>query len=436
MMPVVASLLSALLALSIASAPCAVALAAPPASSEEMSLAVGENRTLSAEDVKSYSEGTPGIAEVRLTPNARQFVIVGKKPGSTTLLLIKKDDSELTLAINVFARAIQSVQDELNQLLDGTVGVRMRRVGSRFFIEGGVSSQAELDRIRHIAGLYEGQVESLVVLGGAAADRKINVRVDVYFVQYEKSKLMRAGINWPGSIGGAVIKSTFAFDFLANTTTQAIASIVDQPLPGLDLASNHGYAKVLKHATVIAANGSEATFQSGGSQNYPVNSGFSASIERITFGTEIKVLPRFDPSNREIEVKVDVDVSDLVPPVGDTVIPGQSTSNLTTLVSLKLGESLVLSGIRTQNERMSTSGLPWLSEIPVLGALFGSTGDEASEVEGAIFVVPGVVESVPQRAAEIIQRVLREYDAFEGDMDEVQPADLVPGYSASGREAG
>jgi pilus assembly protein CpaC len=409
-------------------------LAAPAAAGEEMNLAVGENRTVPAENVKSYSEGAPGVAEVRLTPNGKQFVIVGKKPGSTTLLLILKDDREVMWTINVFPIPLQRVEDELNQLLRSSVGVRMRRVGARFFIEGGVSSEAELERIQHIASLYQGQVESLVVLGGAAADRKINVRVDVYVVQYEKTKLMRAGINWPGSYGGAVIQSTFAFDFLSKTATQALASVVNQPLPSLDLASNQGYAKVLKHATVIAANGSEATFTNGGAQNYPVNAGLTASIQRIAFGTDIKVLPRFNPSEREIEVKVDVDVSDLTPPIGGTSLPGQSTSTLTTMVSLKLGEALVLSGIRTASERHNTSGLPFLSQIPILGALFGSTDNESNEVEGAIFVLPGIVESVPVQASELIDQALHEYEDYDGDLDDVQPTKKMPGFAGQGRQ--
>lgn len=415
-----------LLASSIAFVFSGPAAAAPNATTEELSLVVGESRTLPADDVKNYSEPTPGIAEVRITPNGKQFVIVGKKPGSTTLLLIKKDDTELTYRITVYPRDVKIVEDEVNQLLNNTAGVRMRRVGSRLFIEGGVSTEPELERIRHIAGLYEGQVESLVTFGGAAADRKTNVRVDVYFVQYEKSALMRAGISWPATIGGPFISSTFAYNFLSGTTTQAIASIVNQPLPGLDLASNQGYAKVLKHATVIASNGSEATFQNGGQQNYEVTTGLAASIERIKFGTEIKVLPRFDPATREIEVRVNVDVADLTPPIGGTELPGQSTSQLTTLVSLKLGESLVLSGIKTESQRNNSAGLPFLSEIPILGGLFGTHGDESNEVEGAIFVVPGVVESVPQQAAELIQRALAEYEDFDGDMDDVEPAAMVP----------
>jgi pilus assembly protein CpaC len=401
-------------------------LATPSSETRELSLAVGENRTLSATDVKNYSEAVPGVAEIRVTPNGKQFIVVGKAPGSTTLLLIMNDNSEVLWTINVFARSVQSVEDELKQLLDGTLGIRVRRVGARFFIEGGVSGPEDLERIQHIAGLYNGQVESLVVVGGAAAERNINIRVDVYFVQYEKSRLRNIGIRWPASYGGAAVQTTFAYNFVSTMTTAATATISNHPLPSLDLAAGYGQAKVLKHATVITANGSQATFTSGGAQNFSVTSGFAASIQRIAFGTKINVLPRFEPTRNELEVQVNLDVADLTPSSADTNLPGESTSTLNTMVTLKLGESLVLSGIHTESTRKRVIGLPWLSTIPIIGLLFGSHGDESNEVEGAILVVPGVVESIPQQGDELIRRTLAEYREFDGDLSEVAPNERVP----------
>jgi pilus assembly protein CpaC len=396
--------------------------------SEELSLSVGENRTLPAQDVKSYSEGSPGVAEVKVTPNGSQFVIVGKTPGSTTLLLIKTNGQEMMYTINVFARPAQVVESELDQLLGETTGIRVRRVGSRFFIEGGVSTEPELERIKHVASLYQGQVESLVVLGGAAADRKINIRVDFFFVQYDKSKNYRVGIGWPSMVGGdAVIRSTFAFDFLKGVTRTAQASVVNQPLPWLDMAARNGWAKVLKHATVITANGSSAEFSNGGSQNFQVANGITSSIQSIDFGTTIKVLPRFDPESREIQVNVDANVSDLTPPLtAGTNLPGQNTSKLNTGVALKLGQSIVLSGIRTEAHRYNTSGLPGLSEIPIIGALFGSVSNEREEIEGAVFIVPSVVENAPARVSELIDRTIGQYQDFRGDMRTVAPFDETP----------
>ncbi len=394
---------------------------------EEMALAVGENKTIPGTDVKSYSEGAAGIADVKVTPDGSQFVIVGQKPGATTLLLIRKDGSQVTWSINVFARPVAAVASELGQLLDGTTGVRVRRVGSRFFIEGGVSNEAELRRIEHIASLYPGQVESLVVVGGAAADRRINIRIDFFFVQYDREKSYAFGMNWPTAIGGATIgQGSFGYDFLARAVTQAQATVVNQPLPSLDIAAQNGWAKVLKQATVITTNGSQANFSSGGENNYQITSGLATSIHNITFGTNVTVLPRFDPDSRALEVKVTSEVTDLTPPAAATTLPGRDISKLETLVALKLGQSLVVSGVHMRSQRHATTGIPLLSDIPILGLFFGSTSETKSDIEGAIFIVPSVIESAPVSATELIEGAATQYDRFDGDMSRVSSFDRRP----------
>ncbi len=306
--------------------------------------------------------------------------------------------------------------------------MRVRRVGARFFIEGGVSTEAELKRIQQIASLFPGQVECLVVLGGAAADRKLNVRVDFIFVQFDRDKSYQFGVNYPTSISGPGIGSfSGAYDFLAGATTSAQATIANQPLPGLDIAATKGWAKVLKHSTVITSNGSEAKFSSGGEQNYLLTTGFAASLQQITFGTNVTVLPRYDPVKRELEVHLDAEVTDLTPTVASgTTLPGRNVSKLSTLVALKLGQSIVLSGIRSEAQRHNVRGLPLLSEIPILGVLFGSHADTQEEVEGAIYVVPSIVESIPKGAQEIIDEALVNYRAYDGSMKDVNTWDKNP----------
>jgi pilus assembly protein CpaC len=400
----------------------------PLEQSEELSLAVGENKTISALDVKSFAEGVKGIADVRLTPDSSQFVIVGQKPGSTTLLLLKNDKTQINYQINVSPRPMQSVERELLQLLEGSTGIRVRRVGARLFIEGGVSTEPELKRISQIAALFPGQVESLVVLGGAAAESKLNIRIDFLFVQFDRTKNYQVGVSWPGKFGGPGLgKLSGEVDLLAGAATSARASVVDQPLPGLDLAATNGWAKVLKHSTVITSNGSEATFSSGGEQNYVVSTGFAATLTQIRFGTDVKVLPRFDSTSKELRVELDAEVMDLTPPVASgTDLPGRNVSKLSTAVALKLGQSIVLSGIRSQSQRHSVNGLPLLSEIPLLGLLFGSHGDAKEEVEGAIFVVPSIIESIPKGAQEVLDDALRDYQDFSGDLDDVNAWEKNP----------
>jgi pilus assembly protein CpaC len=389
---------------------------------EEIDLAVGDNRTVPAINVRNYSEGSPNIVDVKLTTDASQFVIVGLKPGQTTLLLIHKDGSRTNYTITVFSRSPTIVEKELQQLLEGTVGLRVRRVGARFFLEGGVSSEADQKRIAHIAALYPGQVESLVEVGSIADDRQFNVRIDFYFVQFNRDSGYQVGILWPSRVGGeGIFTSQATFDFVARAVTTATASITNQPLPALDIASRRGWAKVLKQATIITGNGAEAKFDSGGEQNFTVSTSFTANIHPITFGINLTVLPRYDRLTHDMEVKISAENSDLTPAAGASNLPGRDTASLSTIVHLKLGQSIVLSGISTKNQRHAVNGLPLLSEIPVLGLLFGSHQNVESDVEGAVLVIPSVIESLPKASLDGVRRALAQYEEFSG---KIKPIDF------------
>ncbi|MEO8798173.1 MAG: hypothetical protein ABI551_09830, partial [Polyangiaceae bacterium] len=164
---------------------------------------------------------------------------------------------------------------------------------------------------------------------------------------------------------------------------------------------------------------------SGGENNYLSSVGLTSALVSIKYGTNVQILPRFDSTTKELEVKLDADVADLTPPQSGT-LPGRTETKLATLVSLKLGQALVLSGIRSRTQRHSVSGLPGLSQIPVLGLLFGSHSDQQEDIEGAIFIVPSVIETVPKSSIEVIKNALSTYDEFSGEMDKVDSFNKTP----------
>jgi pilus assembly protein CpaC len=404
---------------------------------DDIALAVGETRTISARDVKNYSEGVAGIIDIKLTSDATQFVLVGRKPGSTTLLLIKTDGTQRSISVAVFSRSPAAVEKELQQLLTG-LAVKTRRIGSQIVIDGFVANEADLKRVQQVAGLYPGQVMSLAQVARSGAPQaqptgdpqRHLIRIDFYFVQYDRNSSYGVGIGWPESIGaGAGLEINY--DLLAGTTRTATASVTGQPLPRLDIASRRGWAKVLKQATVITNNDSPASFANGGEQNFAVNTGLTIGLEKIPFGVNVKVLPSYDPGTRELHLKLNADVSDLTAAVGGTSLPGRATSALESNVTLKLGQSLVLSGIRTESLTHSVSGLPGLSDIPILGILFGSHSQSRLQTEGAIFVIPSVVQAPSTSGAELMDLALKKFDDFDGDVDGVNTYDKKPGNSLS-----
>lgn len=380
----------------------------------DINIVVGENKTIPASDVASYSVGSQGIADVKVAPDQKNFVIVGTRPGSTTILMLKNNGSEVMYSVNVYARAPEIVEKELQALLVGYTGLRIRSVGPRFFIEGGVSTEADAKRIGLIASLYPGQVESLVVQGSVGEEHIINVRIDFYFVQYDKSSSYGVGLAFPGRIGGGALNATY--DLVGKTGTATLTAA--QALPALDLAQTRGWAKVLKHSVVVTTSGSEATFENGGEQNFNVANGLTSAIQAIKFGTNVTVLPRYDMQTKELEVKLQAQVADLTSP-GPNALPGRTTSAINTFVHLKLGQSLVLSGIRTSRTTHGVTGLPGLSQIPVLGLLFGSHTNAENEVEGAVFIIPSVVENVPRRSHDIVDAAMKQYEDYSGNIERV-----------------
>lgn len=391
---------------------------------EELILAMGETKTISAAGVKSFSDGVPGVAEVRLSENPPQFVVVGRKAGNTTLLLIKNDNSQVTYDITVVPRSPAAVERDLKPLLEALPGLRLRQSGGRILIEGSVATEAELKRVQQQAQAFAGQVDVYATVGAGGSDRKLLIRLDFFFVQYEKTRSFAVGLGWPTAIGTqangqTAIQSNFQFDFIAGTTTNAQATVVNHPLPHLDIAARRGWAKVIKQSTVVTANGTEATFNSGGEQNFIQNTGLTIGLVRVQFGTNVTVLPRYDAREKEVELKLGADVSDLTAPASGGTVPGRTTTKLDTVVTLRLGQALIVSGIHSQSTRSDIQGLPFISEIPVLGLLFGTHRRDSAETEGAIFVVPSVIDTVPKSSIALIKSAVGTFDYFSGDISEV-----------------
>jgi pilus assembly protein CpaC len=365
-----------------------LALPCPAASQQslELTLDVGEQRVLPGDDVRSYSEGLPGIVDVRLNREGTSFVVLGQKPGRTSLLLMLRDGSQLAYEI--------TVRDP-----------------------GDLAPPPALP---------------------AAVPPRDNVRLDFYFVQLSEDGGLRAGIAWPATLGGGTAGAQV--DLLTSTITQATAAVTDQALPRLDLAQSAGWAKLLRQAAVITANGSEATFAGGGELNFPVQSALSVGVRQIEFGSLIKVLPRYDRESARIELVIHAEVSDLSSDHGSG-IPGRTTARLDSVVNLELGQSLVIAGLSARSQSSGSNGLPGLSQLPILGPLFGTHEQRSEHSENLIFIVPSVVEAVGLDARERVREAVRAFADYDGELDEHPLREPTPGLHApprarSARKAG
>ncbi len=321
-------------------------------------LQVAEQHVLSAEGVRSYSEGKRGIVDVRLTRAGDQFVLVGQRPGLTTLLLIMEDGKQRHLTIRV-------PDSEAKPVTDSELAVQERD----------------------------------------------NIRLDFYFVQLERSSDLQVGLNYPSSINLGSFSA--GFDFLTQRFESATAVVQDQALLQLDLAQNGGWAKLRRKAAVITENGQKTAFSGGGEVNIPVTGSLNTGIHAIEYGSLIEVLPRYDVDSGRIQIQLHADVSDLTTDRGSGV-PGRVVSTLNTVVNLELGQAVVLAGLSSESRLRRRSGLPGLSQIPILGWLFGSERRDHQATDNVIFIVPTVVDASSQEARQRIKSAFSAYQSYHG----------------------
>jgi len=324
-------------------------------------LRVGEQKSLSARGIKSYSEGAPGIADVRVTRDQTRFVIVGKQEGSTSLLLITNDGAQVQYTIRVIAADAE------------------KAFGSRE-----------------------------------------NIRLDLYFVLIQDRYSHQIGLNWPGNIGSTITPSEAAIAITGGSgqPTQSAFQILPQTfLPSFDLAQAKGWAKMYRQATLVTANGTEAVFTSGGEFNVQLQNNLTVNVQSIEFGTKVTVLPKYDSRTGRIELEIVADVSDLDAERGVHGIPGRITSHIETLVNLELGQSVSLAGIRARTERRRKNGIPGLAVVPFIGALFGTHSRETEDNESYMLVVPSVVEPISLSQRDRVEEALRVYESFHGGVD-------------------
>lgn len=345
---------------------------------EPITLEIGEQTTLGASGVASYSVGgRRGTVDVRLTRDESRFVIVAQSAGTASLLLIMRDGSQ---------------------------------VQHRISVASGEPDEAD----------------------PSAVNVRENIRLDLYFVQLSDSYSHAIGIAFP-SVIGADANSASSFNLSMTgvtggdpTTTFQLSAL--SFLPRIDIAQNNGWARLYRQGTLITANGTEATFRAGGERNVITTNNLGSQLVRIEFGTNISCQPRYDADTGRVELRITASVSDLTGD-GGSGVPGRTITNIETLVNLELGQSIVLAGFVARSENRARSGLPGLSQIPVLGALFGSHSRRYEESEGLMFVVPSVADAVPLRRRNRIEEAMRSYDDFSGGVDEVEVHDQpsVPG---------
>jgi pilus assembly protein CpaC len=385
----------------------------------DINLTVGGQKVIPAVGVQSYSEGVPGVVQIKVPEDGRRMVITAVRPGSTTLLLIYSSGKQETININVFSRSPESIRRELKTLMAGLSGVDVREVGGRIFLDGAVPTPDDLARIDRLVALYAGQVSSLVTVDPAR--QRTNIKLDLTFVQFRRNSSHKFGLNWPANVGSHLnaqgtpsVNFLYTYDFIARAATQGQIVIAENLLPSLDILGIVGWAKIRNTVSVITTNGGTATYHTGGEVNVKIATSLGQStIQKIPFGVVLSVQPRLDPASGLIVVTIDAEQSQLTP-IQNQDVPGRILTQTKTNVHVKLGQSIMLSGFKENTEELNATGIPGLMRIPILGYLFRSEATDSTMTDNVLFITPTVIEHASPENTRRIEDAVKGYDRFGG----------------------
>ena len=181
----------------------------------------------------------------------------------------------------------------------------------------------------------------------------------------------------------------------------------------------------------MALSGDTASFLAGGEYPIPVPGTLgTVTIDYKTYGVGLSFTPTV-LRNGAINLVIKPEVSQL--DFGHTVqiagiaIPPLIVRRASTTIELRDGQSFVIGGLLQNTSSTAQDQLPWLGDVPVLGALFRSAQYKKSETDLAIIVTPRLVR--PTRPGDPVKTPLdntlpaNDIDFFLMGKAEISPAD-------------
>jgi pilus assembly protein CpaC len=363
-------------------------------------------------DIGQVMVGDPEIANA-VPINGRTFHVLGRGEGRTTVAVYGADNTLLgTVSVEVGADA-PDLEISIQQAIP-KANVRVETVNGRLRLSGTVPDSISLRRALEIAEQYgaEGIINSLRVTGGQ------QVMLEVRLVEASRNAGRELGVSWfaqrrnesrgRGFASGSVLPdfadpSGIRFNANLPDGSPPFGTLIAEVLGGgvsadvlVQALEAKGLARRLAEPNLIALSGEKASFLAGGEVPIPV----AAEDNQVTVQfKEYGVRLNFTPivlDNGLINLKLEPEVSQVDESVrvstGLVSIPSFITRRASTTIEVRDGQSFAMAGLLQSNHVKNQDQLPWLGQVPILGALFRSSSFQEQETDLVIIVTPRLVK--------------------------------------------
>ncbi|HMK82071.1 MAG TPA: type II and III secretion system protein family protein [Xanthobacteraceae bacterium] len=293
---------------------------------------------------------------------------------------------------------------------------RVSSVNGRIMLTGTAPDAVTVDRALMIAKQFGADV-----INSMRVNAPQQVMLEVRFVEATRTATRDLGVNWTvvqqqlvntnnanglslttglaGLTTGATPFGTLVGNMLGNgVSADALVKALEQ----------RGVVRRLAEPNLIALSGDTANFLAGGEFPIPVSSTLGqVTIDFKKYGVGLAFTPTV-LENGQINLKIEPEVSEIDPTTSITLngvtIPALIVRRANTTVELHDGQSFAMAGLLQGENTMNQSQLPWIADVPVLGALARSAAFQKKETELVIIVTPHLVR--PARPGDVLRTPL------------------------------
>jgi pilus assembly protein CpaC len=185
--------------------------------------------------------------------------------------------------------------------------------------------------------------------------------------------------------------------------------------------ANDGYGRLLAQPKLVCASGEKAEFLAGGELPIPLITNNQFAVEWKKYGIILNLKPVAD-RNGNIQTEIEAEASEVDTSVsvsfgGSIAVPGFRTRKVRTNVTVRHGETIVLSGVFSHDEQKFVSKLPGLGNIPIVGELFKNRAFDSAKRELVIFVTPRIVNPDSDKIRQMIEDIKSRYKQARGEVN-------------------
>lgn len=378
---------------------------------DNLSFTEGESSSLNFKrEIDSVFISNSKIAGYQII-NRHKVILFAKKKGVAQFSAFDLNGNQIAEKQITVKKNYVNIEQDI-RLLYPHSNVSVHRVNDIVVLTGIVDTEEEKDKINFLVGValgkkdhiykykfkeYKGYIsnkrymqkhdfEGVINNIEVAEIKQINVKLTIAEVNH--SFVERFGMNL-GTGGGTFVKSL---------TTLSASSIVDL----IDTMGVETAGEILAEPNLSVISGESASFLAGGEVPIIVHKDGESIVTYKEYGVRLHLTGKV-LRNDKIKITLSPEVSslELENDQNKTGYAAFKTRRLSTTIQLANGQSFVLAGLLNSEEKESLSRIPFIGDVPILGALFRHTKASRKRQELIVVATVNLVKPIHEKQIQL-----------------------------------